>query len=248
MENLNKLTNGRGPNKDIFLSMIKKMDDRLHERYNLPRCQEDSDETPELHIVTAYKVNPYTNNTTFVFDKSFEKLVELGIQNKKVLFYNHIADPDVEPISAVIHYDDNPYTKDSTGSLLYITFDIDDLGELEILENEYGKGCILESMQDFNGYLHYFLPSTESQKKFDFNTNDYISYSIFDGTISEIGSIFIDEKPENDNINLIDQNNAQAELGNIYDIHLSNESGGESVIVTDISEGFYITLHTLIEK
>lgn len=242
MENLNKLTNGKGPDKDIFLSMVKKMDDRLHERYNLPRCQEDSDETPELHLVTAYRRSPYSSNVEFIFDNTFEELVELGIRNKKVIFYNYIDDSNVKPVSVIIHYD-------SVGSRLYLTPDIDDSGELEISENECGKGYILAPYQDFSGYLHYFLPSTESQKKFDFNTNDYISYSTFDGTVSEIGSIFINSVPENDNINLIDQNNAQAELdGNTYNIHFSNESGGESVIVTDISEGFYIELHELVEK
>ena len=54
MENLNKLTNGKGPNKNMFLSLVKKMDNKLHEKYNLPKSQECSGGVQDLCIVTGY--------------------------------------------------------------------------------------------------------------------------------------------------------------------------------------------------
>lgn len=247
MENLNKLTNGRGPNKDIFLSMIKKMDDKVHEKYNLPKSQECSGGVQDLCIVTGYLDPTPTKLTnsqmTFVFNKKFEKLKELGIQNTVVEVCNYIRAEIENPsrFFARLEWVEAGIKKAAQDTSHLYLKDGDDTVLAEIYKRDTdGAAYFTEYTEDPITYMHYFLPTeTSPEKYFDFNTVDFWNYDETE-TGYIIGHII---EFDNNGIVISDTKlDAQVYMDEIADIHFANVSGGKSMIYTNFSEGFHIIL------
>ena len=243
---MNKLTNGKGPNKDIFLSMIKKMDDKVHEKYNLPKSQECSGGVQDLCIVTAYYPPIPTKLTNsqmiFVFNKKFEELKELGIQNTVVEVYDYVY-AQIENSSqffARLVWVEAGIKKAAQASHLYLK-GRDDSVLVEIYKRDTdGAAYFMCYTEKSIPYAHYFLPTeTNPEKYFDFNTVDFWNYDE-----TKTGYI-IGHITEFDNSDVIISDtklDAQVYMDETADIHFANVSGGKSMIYTNFSGGFHIIL------